>query len=100
MLAGVMRLALVALLAWLTSSAVPATSAAQKVDPRLVAEVTAVRAGEPFWVALHQKITSGWHTYWRNPGDSGEPVTLAWSLPPGFVADDIAWPVPERIPVG
>src|SRR5438552_2171712 len=104
MLKGVMRLALLALLACLSATAVPPASAAQpsalKVDTRVVAEVTTIRAGEPFWIALHQKITPGWHTYWRNPGDSGEPVTLAWSLPPGFVADDIAWPVPERIPVG
>ena len=98
--ARVMRLALLVLLACLTSTVVPATSAAQKVQTHLVAEVTSVRAGEPFWIALHQKITPGWHTYWRNPGDSGEPVTLTWSLPPGFVADDIAWPVPERIPIG
>jgi thiol:disulfide interchange protein DsbD len=104
MLEGVMRLALLSLLACLTSIALPATASgensAPKVETRLVAEVTTVRPGEPFWIALHQRITPGWHTYWRNPGDSGEPVTLAWSLPPGFVADDIAWPVPERIPVG
>jgi thiol:disulfide interchange protein len=114
MLMGAMRLTLLAALACLTSLAVPAASSAQwpapvpepappagqKVATRLVAEVTAIRPGEPFWVALHQKIAPGWHTYWRNPGDSGEPVALAWSLPPGFVADDIAWPVPQRIPVG
>src|SRR5207247_639472 len=104
MLKGVMRLALSTLLACLTSLALPATASgetsARKVETQLVAEVTTVRAGEPFWIALHKKITPGWHTYWRNPGDSGEPVTLEWSLPPGFVAADIAWPVPERIPVG
>ena len=80
--------------------ALPLSAAAQRVETRLVAEVTAVRAGEAFWVGIHQKIAPGWHTFWTNPGDSGEPVTLAWSLPPGFVASEIAWPVPERIPVG
>jgi thiol:disulfide interchange protein DsbD len=114
MLKGVMRLALLTLVACLTSLALPATTSAQwpapvaepapppgqKVETRLVAEVTTIRAGEPFWIAVHQTITPGWHTYWRNPGDSGEPLTLTWSLPPGFVADAIAWPVPERIPVG
>jgi thiol:disulfide interchange protein DsbD len=99
-----MRLALLSLLACLASIALPVTasgeSSARKVETRLVAEVSTIRPGESFWIALHQRITPGWHTYWRNPGDSGEPVTLAWSLPPGFVADDIAWPVPERIPVG
>ncbi|HYE90354.1 MAG TPA: protein-disulfide reductase DsbD domain-containing protein, partial [Terriglobales bacterium] len=84
------------------SFAVPIAAAAEdrKVSTQLVAEVAAIRPGEPFWVALHQRITPGWHTYWRNPGDSGEPATLAWRLPKGFTADEIAWPVPERLPVG
>jgi thiol:disulfide interchange protein DsbD len=93
----VLRLAV--LLVCLVSLAVPAHGA-PRVEARLVAEVTAVRAGEPFWIALHQRIAPGWHTFWSNPGDSGEPVTLEWSLPPGFAASAIAWPVPERIPVG
>src|SRR4029453_16493025 len=42
----------------------------------------------------------GWHTYWINPGDSGEPAQIEWSLPTGFTAGAIAWPYPERIPVG
>jgi thiol:disulfide interchange protein DsbD len=91
------RLALVAVFA--VASLAPPAMAAQ-VHTQLVAEVAGVRPGEPFWVALHQRIAPGWHTYWRNPGDSGEPVTLTWSLPPGFIADDIAWPVPEKLPVG
>jgi thiol:disulfide interchange protein DsbD len=88
------------LLACLAVATWPASAAAQRVDTRLVAEVKEVRGGEPFWVAIHQTIAPGWHTFWTNPGDSGEPVTLAWSLPPGFAASEIAWPVPERIPVG
>jgi thiol:disulfide interchange protein DsbD len=102
------RAASVALLAALlcfASTVVLATADSEeapsrKVDTQLVGEVAAIRPGEPFWVALHQRITPGWHTYWRNPGDSGEAVTLAWTLPRGFVADDIAWPVPERLPAG
>ncbi|MBM4441125.1 MAG: thiol:disulfide interchange protein, partial [Candidatus Rokubacteria bacterium] len=78
----------------------PAVAEDRKVATQLVAEVAAIRPGEPFWVALHQRITPGWHTYWRNAGDSGEPATLAWRLPNGFTADEIAWPVPERVPVG
>ncbi|WP_240387369.1 protein-disulfide reductase DsbD family protein [Brevundimonas naejangsanensis] len=47
-------------------------------------------------VAVRQKIQPGWHTYWRNPGDSGGPTTLDWTLPAGVVAGDIVWPLPER----
>ncbi len=47
-------------------------------------------------VAIRQQIEPGWHTYWRNPGDSGGPTTLSWTLPGGVTAGDILWPVPER----
>jgi len=104
MLKGGMRFALFASLACLGLIVLPAATAAassaQKVETQLVAEVATIRPGEPFWIAVHQRITPGWHTYWRNPGDSGEPLTITWSLPPAFVADEIGWPVPERIPVG
>jgi len=47
-------------------------------------------------VAVRQKIAPGWHTYWRNPGDSGGATTLDWILPAGVSAGDIVWPLPER----
>ena len=75
-------------------------SASAKVTVELLSEVGAIAPGETFWVALHQRIAPGWHTYWMNPGDSGEPLKIDWALPPGFTAGDIVWPHPERIPVG
>ena len=65
----------------------------------LVSELDGVPAGDTFWVALRQEIRDGWHTYWLNPGDSGAATTLDWQLPPGFVAGDILWPAPERLPL-
>lgn len=50
-------------------------------------------------VAVRQQIAPGWHTYWRNPGDSGGATELAWSLPAGVGAGDILWPAPERQPL-
>jgi thiol:disulfide interchange protein len=47
-------------------------------------------------VALKQQIAPGWHTYWRNPGDSGGATEMRWSLPTGVSAGDIIWPVPQR----
>jgi thiol:disulfide interchange protein DsbD len=82
----------------------PAFAAASSERPRvhveLLTEVQSIRAGETFWVALRQQIAPGWHTYWMNPGDSGEPARIEWTLPAGFTAGDIVWPYPERIPVG
>ena len=70
------------------------------VIARLVAETTTVAPGKTLWVDLHLDIAPGWHTYWRNPGDSGLPTEIAWTLPPGLTAGDIVWPVPERFVVG
>jgi thiol:disulfide interchange protein len=50
-----------------------------------------------FWVALVIDADKDWHTYWRNPGDSGLPTKIHWELPAGFTAGEIQWPFPERI---
>ena len=56
--------------------------------------------GKPVWVGLQLKHQPDWHTYWKNSGDSGQPTTLTWTLPPGVSAGDIAWPLPKKIPIG
>jgi thiol:disulfide interchange protein DsbD len=70
------------------------------VEAELLAERTAVAPGEPLTVALRLKAIPGWHTYWRNPGDSGQPTSLAWTLPEGYAAGAIQWPQPEKLPIG
>jgi thiol:disulfide interchange protein DsbD len=70
------------------------------VEAELVAEHTGWIAGATNWVALRLKPEAGWHTYWRNPGDSGLPTTLAWTLPENWKAGDIAWPYPSTHRVG
>jgi thiol:disulfide interchange protein len=40
----------------------------------------------------------GWHTYWRNSGQSGLPTTIEWQLPPGVSAGPIEWPLPKKVP--
>ena len=67
------------------------------VKSDLVAEMQAVAPGAVLWVSLHLEMTPGWHTYWRNPGDAGLPTTIDWSLPPGFSAGEIRWPVPRPL---
>jgi thiol:disulfide interchange protein DsbD len=71
-----------------------------QAEAELVAERTAFVPGEPLTVALRLKAIPKWHTYWRNPGDSGEPTRIEWKLPAGFTAGELEWPVPQRIPVG
>jgi thiol:disulfide interchange protein len=65
------------------------------VRTELLADVAAVKAGEPFWVGLRQTIRPKWHTYWKNPGDSGLPTEINWTLPAGVKADPIVWPRPH-----
>jgi thiol:disulfide interchange protein DsbD len=60
----------------------------------------AAATGQPVWVGLQLTHQPHWHTYWKNSGDSGLPTTLEWTLPPGVIAGDIAWPIPKKIPIG
>jgi len=73
--------------------------ATDNVKARIVSEVSAVAPGQAFMVALELDIRDGWHTYWRNPGDSGEATKLEWQLPPGFAAGAIIWATPHRFEV-
>ena len=66
------------------------------VEAELVSQSKSAPAGSTVYLALHQKIIPGWHTYWRNPGDAGQATALTWALPAGFTASDIVWPQPER----
>lgn len=97
------RLAAALCLAWLGVLAFQPTAAPVErphVRAELIAETAAICPGTPFWVAIRFELEEHWHTYWRNPGDSGQPTSIKWNLPPGFVADDIQWPIPKRIEVG
>lgn len=58
-----------------------------------------VRPGQTLWIGLQLRHPTKWHTYWKNPGDSGLPTTFQWTLPAGVDAGDIAWPVPKKLPV-
>jgi thiol:disulfide interchange protein/DsbC/DsbD-like thiol-disulfide interchange protein len=65
------------------------------VRAELLADVAAVKPGAPFWVGLRQTIRPKWHTYWKNPGESGLPTEIKWNLPEGVKADPIVWPTPH-----
>jgi thiol:disulfide interchange protein DsbD len=70
------------------------------VTAELVSDQSALVPGTMTTVALRLAIDPGWHTYWRNPGESGLPTTLQWRLPPGYRAGDIEWPAPRALPAG
>ena len=49
-------------------------------------------------IGIKMDMQLHWHTYWKNPGDSGGPVKISWDMPAGFEIDNILWPAPSLIP--
>lgn len=100
-----MRALFLSLLLWLTAatSALATTSLSVdtgKVQASLLSSHYTVTPGQTFQIALKTELDEKWHTYWRNPGDSGEPVQITWILPDTLSADEIVWPLPDTIPTG
>ncbi len=99
-----MRAFLLSLLMWclatpaLASQSLPVDTG--KVTASLVSSHDSVAPGQSFYIALRTELDDKWHTYWRNPGDSGEPVQINWTLPSGVSAGEINWPLPRTIPTG
>ncbi len=67
-----------------------------KSEVDLLSSGEAVVPGEPFDVAFRFRLPKGWHTYWKNSGDSGQAPRVTWALPEGFEADELQYPVPKR----
>lgn len=81
----------------LLAQAADSAAATEHVKARLVSSQAAVSPGQRFTVALEQDIKSHWHTYWLNPGDSGQATSLDWQ---GAEAGPIQWPTPTVQPIG
>ncbi len=88
------------------SAAVPLTFAASNsadvahLHVQLVFPNQNLNRGTPANAGLYFKLESGWHVYWKNAGDSGEPPHIQWSLPAGITASAIEFPAPQRLPLG
>ena len=70
-------------------------TAAVPTKATLVSEVSAIAPGKPFTVALQLTHPDGWHSYYRNSGGLEKSPAITWTLPEGFSAGPIQWPVPE-----
>ncbi len=78
--------------AWAAESA---TVQQPHVTARLVSAADTVRPGEAIEVGVVLEMERHWHTYWRNPGDSGMATDVRWELAGGFEASEIDWPAPR-----
>src|SRR6188768_1117599 len=72
----------------------------EHVEAQLLAERVGAQPGKPIAVGLKLRMAEHWHTYWKNPGDSGLPTKIKWELPAGWKAGEIQWPYPKHLPVG
>jgi suppressor for copper-sensitivity B len=65
---------------------------------RLISAVEATGSSARVDVGLQLRLTPGWHTYWRSPGDAGIPPSIDWRGSQNFASAEIAWPAPRRLP--
>ncbi|MGH9405538.1 MAG: protein-disulfide reductase DsbD domain-containing protein [Terriglobia bacterium] len=88
------------LLLGITAAVAPASRAQAPSHSKvaLVSDQSAVHPGEEISLGFKFDLDAGWHTYWINPGDSGQPAFVRWQLPPGWQPGAMLWPVPARIP--
>ena len=78
------------------ASAVETSAWTDPVKASLFSEETSIQPAQPFFVAIQLKLDDKWHAYWKNPGDSGMPPVVTWTLPEGFEAGPLIWPTPKR----
>ena len=64
-----------------------------RVEVRLLIDATPA-PGRVARVGALFRVDPGWHVYWRNPGESGLPTRVHWSVD-GADVGPLAWPAPE-----
>lgn len=73
-----------------------ALPAAPLVTGELLADQTAVRPSTPLTLGIRLTMASGWHIYWKNPGDAGEAPAFHFQLPPGYQIGEVQYPLPVK----
>lgn len=94
--------ALVYLSGFLLVAATAPAAAAEQVSAKharveLLSRQQTVALGSDVLLGVHFTLEKGWHIYWINPGDSGQPPVFKWQLPAGLTAGEIEWPRPKRL---
>jgi thiol:disulfide interchange protein len=77
-----------------------AVASANHLTLALVVPEQQLARGATITAGLQFKLEKGWHIYWVNAGDSGEPPRVRWALPAGITADPFLYPTPQRLPLG
>jgi thiol:disulfide interchange protein len=80
--------------------AAPDSADLPHVHVRLIVLPSSLSRGDANDAGLYFKLEEGWHVYWINPGDAGEPPHVRWTLPDGISAGPLQFPTPKRLPLG
>src|SRR6201984_2609154 len=87
------------LLAGKLALAASSSADAAPLPVQVVGPASALSLGSSAEAGLYFKLEPGWHVYWKNAGDSGEPPRMKWTLPDGITAGPLRFPVPKGLPV-
>ncbi len=85
--------------AFAAPNAAPSSADVTHLHVQLVVPASNLKPGETVKGGLYFKLEPGWHVYWKNAGDAGEPPHIKWTLPDGITAGPLEFPVPQRLPV-
>ncbi|MGA3161268.1 MAG: thioredoxin family protein [Terracidiphilus sp.] len=96
---------LIFVLPLLLAVGLPARAASSSADaPHVHVQINTMNAdldrSDTDRAALYFKLEPGWHIYWKNPGDAGEPPHIQWTLPKEITAGPMHFPAPKRLPLG
>jgi len=89
----------------LLAAALPARAASSSADGphvhvQLIVPQAQVKPGRTTIIGFYFKLEPGWHVYWKNPGDAGEPPHVKWTTPEGVSAGPLEFASPKRLPLG
>ncbi|HJS87049.1 MAG TPA: protein-disulfide reductase DsbD domain-containing protein, partial [Acetobacteraceae bacterium] len=65
---------------------------------RLISAVEATGSSAQLYVGLQLRLSPGWHTYWRTPGDAGVAPAIEWKGSENLAGAEVDWPAPRRLP--
>ena len=69
-----------------------------RTEVRLLLVASEAGPGSTVLVGVLFTMPKGWHIYWRNGGDAGQPPEIKWRLPEGITVGPLQWPTPQKYP--
>lgn len=93
-------LSLFAVLIFMSTSALAAESpwaSAEQIQAKLLSAHETIGSDQTtINAALQTRLAPGWHSYWRNPGESGLPPKIHWEDSSNIKSIEMLFPGPKR----